>query len=531
MGADLPEPEAPESLPEVAPVRGASGSGGRVLAERVELVRLETWEPGGAFESISPFLEVDRRLLLPRPAALAKQLEGRLGGALDEAGLLGVMDAILLHYDRQGYPVVGVDAPEQEFSDGLLVLKVEIGRLGRVGVMRPKYGRDDVVQDGLSLREGALLTRPDLDRQMEWYGRTIFRRPRLFVSPGEEPATADVLIGLEESRPWRASLGYENSGPDLAGRERLLLGVAGMTPGEHVIAWQTVLGMPVSLLHAHALSWEIPLHRWQQTIRLDAAYAEVETRTPGAVGIFNNEGTSWSLGAGHQIILPRLGRWRQALVSGLEVKSTDQFVLFGAGSFSPGEVRLVHAKVSYRLERDWDDAGMVFGASLVGSPGGLIAGNDDKDFRAYDPMAGSSYVIGRVSGRGWWSPGGDWRLGLRGTAQWSDSRLLPSEQFAAGGYQSVRGIGERAFYADNGWQTSLELVTPAWQHGDTLRLRGLGFFDHAWLKNREGSSSSVSGAGVGVRMQVTEFIDLRADHGWWLDGRGSRTHFGIVLRY
>lgn len=531
IGAELPKAQPSVGLPAVSATAPSGPDRGIVFAERFSGVRLESWDGAGRFEEVSDHLVVETDLLVPASGALSRRLEEHLGAALDEMALLQVIDLVLIHYDRHGYPVVGVDAPQQDFEGGTLTLYVEVGRIGRVGVTRPRYGRDGLIRRGLFLREGEVLTRDDLDRQLDWFGRTGFRRSRLFVSPGDEPATADILIGLEESRPWRVSLGYENSGPDVAGRERILLGAAGMTPSEHVIAWQTVLGIPVSSLHAHSLSWEIPLHRWQQAIRIDAAYAEIENRTPAAIGILNNEGTSWSVSMVHRAILPRIGRWRQQLVAGIEAKGTDQFVLFGAGGFAPGEVRMFHAKASYRLERRWDDAGLSIGASLIGSPGGVLPGNDDPDFQAYDPRAGSEYVVGRLNGQGWWSPGRDWRLGVRGAAQWADSRLLPSEQFAAGGYRSVRGVGERAFIADQGWQASFEVVSPEWRAGNWMRLRGIAFFDHAWLKNRDGASTSVSGSGIGCRVRLNEYVDIRADHGWWLDGSGSRTHFGVTMRY
>lgn len=531
IGPEVPEGEVAESLPEVRPGEAMGDRRGIRLVEKLSKIRLRSWQEDGRIEVVSPGLEVESTLILPASGGLAGRLEPVLGAPLDEAGLLEIIDLILIHYDRHGYPVVGVDALEQDFGGGVLVLFVEVGRIGRVGVARPGYGDGELIQDGISLVEGDVLRRGDLDRQLDWFGRSAFRQPRLFVSPGLEPATADILIGLEESRPWRASVGYENSGPDLAGRERLLLGAVGMTRGEQIVAWQTALGIPVSSLHAHALSWEIPLHRLQQTIQIDAAYARVENRTPSALGILDNEGTSWSVAMGHRMILPRWGRWRQELSSGFELKATDQFVLFGGGAFSPGEVRLLHGKLSYRAERRWDDAGLVLAASLLASPGGLVDGNDDADFRAYDPRADSSYVLGRLSGQGWWSPGGDWRLGLRGSAQWADSRLLPSEQFAAGGYRSVRGVGEREFIADGGVQGSFEVVSPEWRGPEWLRVRGVGFFDHAWLRNDGGATTSVSGAGVGIRMRVSDYVDLRADHGWWLDGQGSRTHFGVTMRY
>ncbi|WP_338686161.1 ShlB/FhaC/HecB family hemolysin secretion/activation protein [Haloferula helveola] len=493
-------------------------------------IQLEGWEESVVEDGPEP-LRIATGLEVPEPELLARRLQPFVGGELKASDLLAIADVVLVHFDLEGYPVVNVDAPQQDFEGGVLRLVVEIGRIGKVGVTRPKYGNPESVRRGLWLRSGQPVMRSALDDQLAWYGRHVFRRPRLFVSPGEEPATADILIGLESAKPWRVNVGYENSGPDLVGRDRILIGAAGMTPGEHLIAWQTVLGTPVSSLHAHALSWEIPFHSLHQSLQLDAAYAEVLTRTLGAGQVFENEGTSWSFGALHKLPLPAMGSWRHSLRSGFEVKGTDQFVLFGAGAFSPGEVRFVHAKVAYQLERRWEDAGVAFQASLVGSPGGLISGNDDADFQAYDPSATSSYLIGRLSGQGWWSPGGDWRIGLRGAGQWSDSRLLPAEQFAAGGYQTVRGVAEREFFADNGWQASVELVTPEWAPVDWLRVRGVGFFDHAWLENRKGSAVSISGTGLGLRVRLSDYVDFRADHGWWVDGRGGRTHFGVTMRY
>ncbi|WP_325100842.1 ShlB/FhaC/HecB family hemolysin secretion/activation protein [Haloferula rosea] len=468
---------------------------------------------------------------MPSPKTLAARLETFLGHSLKQSDLWRIGDILLSHYDIEGYPVVNVEAPEQSFEGGQLVLIVELGRFARVGVTRPIYGCPEVIEAGLHLREGEVLRRSEIDDQLGWYGRSIFRRPRLFVSPGDEPATADVLIGLEESRPWRVTTGYDNSGTDLLGKDRFQLGVAGMTPAEHVISWQTVVGMPVSSLSAHALSWEIPLHRYHQTIRFDAAYARVDDRYLSNGLPLDNQGASWAVSGLHRFQLPSYRGWRHNVLSGFEVKGTDQFVLFGSGRFAPGEVRFVHAKVGYDLHRSWENAGVGLDASVVASPGNLISGNDDIDFKAYDFSADSSYVIARAAGQGWWSPGGDWRIGLRGAIQLADSRLLPSEQFAAGGYQTVRGVSEREYIADQGWHSSLEVFTPAWRPINRCQVRFLGFLDHASLGNRGGASTSLTGTGVGLRLMFGRWVDLRLDHGWRLDEPGGQTHLGLRFTY
>jgi hemolysin activation/secretion protein len=525
----VPDAKPVESLPAKEVDAGVAGTG-EILCPQLREIRLESWT-GGECTEVAPGLSVAADLLVPSPVTLAAKLVSWKGCALVEGDLITIADTILAHYDVEGYPVVGIDAPEQDLQSGTLRLLVELGRIGQVGVTRLKYGDPKAITKGLKLRRGTIIRRSELDEQMAWYGRSVFRRPQLMVSPGSEPATVDLLIALAEKKPWRATLGYENSGPELLGENRFILGVAGMTKNEHILAWQTVLGDPISSLQAHALSWEIPFHRIHQSLQLDAVYAEVLSYSVQSGLPVENTGVSWSVAALQKLSLPSLGKWRQRLTAGVEVKATNQFVLFGGAAFSPGEVRLVNGKINYGLSRDWDNAGFSMESTLLGAPGGLIPGNDDEDFQVYDPQAVANYAIARIAGQGWWSPGGDWRIGLRGTAQAASTRLLPVEQFAAGGYQTVRGISERDYYADHGWQTSLELYAPAITVKNRYQMRFLAFNDQASLQNEGEDPAWFSSVGVGARIKMSEEVDLRLDHGWRLDDQDSRFHVGFQITF
>ncbi|WP_193214528.1 ShlB/FhaC/HecB family hemolysin secretion/activation protein [Luteolibacter marinus] len=530
-GVEARVPEAPEveSLPAVSAGEGSADEGDE-LARRLERVVLTTRD-GGAETGIGEGVAATDGLDVPSPRTLAARLGPWLGRPLTGGGLAALADEILIHYDVEGFPIVSLEVPEQDLSGGVLRIQVEIGRYGEVGVSRPKHGNPTAVQKGLLLRRGAVVRRSDIDEQMAWYGRTPFRHPRLFVSPGLEPATADLLIAFEEGRPWRVTLGYENSGPDLLGRDRLLLGVAGVTPGEHLLAWQSVVGMPASSLFANALRWEVPFHALHQVLQVDAAYAEVASRYASSGMPVESEGSSWALTAMQKVPLPAIGRWRQAMGAGFELKGTDQFLLFGGDSVAPGEVVLFHGKLSHELSRRWARGGASMESSLVVSPGGLGGNNTDAAFKAYDPTVDASYVIGRMNGSGWWRPAGDWQVRVRGEIQVADSRLLPAEQFAAGGYQTVRGAGEREYFADNGWQGSLELYSPLIEAGEAASFRVLTFFDYAALDDRGGPSSSLSGAGLGLRMKLAGRADLRFDHGWRLDEEENRSHLGVSFTF
>ena len=530
-GVEPRVPEAPvtESLP---PVRAAAqeAASGEVLAGRLERILLVSPESGEEME-LAAGLMASRSLQIPSPRTLRARLRRWLGQSLTAGGLAALADEILLHFDGEGFPVVSLQAPEQDLSNGVLRLVIEIGRYGEVGVSRPKHGNPEALRKGLLLRSGDLVRRAELDEQVAWYGRTVFRQPRIFVSPGLAPATADLLIGFEESRPWRVSSGFENSGPDLLGRDRLLLGVAGLTAGEHLIAWQSVIGTPASSLRANALRWEVPFHGSHQLLQLDAAYAEVRSRYASGGLPIDSEGSSWSLAALQKVPLPAAGGWRQHWGFGFELKGTDQFLLFGGGSLSPGEVVFFNGKLSHGISRTWENGGASLESSLIAAPGGMSSNNSDDAFRAYDPAAASSYLIGRMAGESWWSPGRDWQFHLRGAAQISDSRLLPAEQFAAGGYQTVRGVSEREVSGDGGWQASFEVHSPLISPLKGCDFRILAFLDHAGLENQGGNSASLTGTGLGFRMRVAERIDLRFDHGWRIDDDENRSHFGINVSF
>lgn len=518
-----------ESLPEVT-VAGAGGVGaGGVLVEGFSAMVVSG--PGGAVGVEGDgVLRVGDGVLLPGQERLALLFEGWKGRCLREGDLVEMLDRLLVHYDRSGYPVVAVNLPVQDFADGVVRVVVDVGRYVGVAVSRPRHGSPGVVAEGLRLEPGELIRRDELEGQLWWMGRTLFRRPRLFASPAE--GGADILIALEERRPWRVTAGFDNANVPELGEERVFVGAAGLLPNEHLLGWQTVSGAPVSGFSAHAMSWEVPFSRARQTLTVEAAYAEVST-SEGVLGqVLESEGKSWSAAMTQRVFLPVWGGWRHRAGVGLEVRGTDQFLLFGGAGFSPGEVRMAHLRLVHDIQREWASGAVGLEGVVLASPGGLVAGNDDGSFRAYDSEADSSYLAARLQASGWWSPGGDWRIGGRVTGQWADSRLLPSEQFAVGGHQTVRGVEERAVFGDGGWHASVELLSPAVRWGRAAGgVRFVGFIDHAETWREGGSGESLSGAGLGVRVRWRDGIDLRLDQGWRLDAAGGQTHFGVVINF
>jgi hemolysin activation/secretion protein len=101
------------------------------------------------------------------------------------------------------------------------------------------------------------------------------------------------------------------------------------------------------------------------------------------------------------------------------------------------------------------------------------------------------------------SPG--WVLTARADGQWASEPLISSEQFGAGGVNSVRGYREGDVFGDTGWHVSLEQQTPplvvGMVYGNTpLTLRGSVYTDYArvFLLDPEGRQGSTPLESVGL---------------------------------
>jgi hemolysin activation/secretion protein len=104
--------------------------------------------------------------------------------------------------------------------------------------------------------------------------------------------------------------------------------------------------------------------------------------------------------------------------------------------------------------------------------------------------------------------------------QASSGALVPTEQFVAGGAESVRGYleGERA--GDSGVRATIELRTPQFSLGGTdsvWRLSGLAFLDAARLKTDRQAGDTLPeiqrlrGAGFGLRFAAPRGVTAEVD--------------------
>ena len=151
----------------------------------------------------------------------------------------------------------------------------------------------------------------------------------------------------------------------------------------------------------------------------------------------------------------------------------------------------------------------------------------------------------------------DWSLFVKFEGQVADGALIPAEQFAAGGMNTVRGYDERALLGDHGGVATIELRTPILQDLSTRpfkssheedpngrvvdRLQALLFLDSGFITRTEllqgeKRNEGVSSVGLGLRWALSRYAQVRADAGYRIDklydqDRGVGFHLSAQIQY
>ena len=477
---------------------------------------------------------------------------------------------IIQYYHSHGHMLVDVLYEPQDVSSGMLQVMVLEGKLKQIKMQnkdgRPYtngYSNPLLLKKSLFQKEGQPVLSRDLYADLDWLNRNPFRKVQPLFEPGGGFAESDLLLRIDDRRPFEVSAGYENTGSRETSEDRIF---AGFTWGnvlglhDHLFSYQFTASPDFEGLRAHVASYTMPLP-WRHALRVFGSYVDVMgDLSSGAL-----EGSSYQASLRYDVPLPALWRIRHEFSAGLDFKSSDNNLIFGVSQpvNTPTEIFQMVFGYTAGLADSWGQSAIA--AQFVYSPGGVTEKNSDSFFDASHKFASANYLYGRFTAeretRLWRmmesaadESGQFLRWNLRGLFQLADGNLLASEQLGLGGYATVRGYNERQISIDEGWMISNELKSPALTPAKWLglskvkdRLEFLCFWDYAVGGNKElitvGSGEpdhyTLSSVGPGVRYSVGRYLTFRFDYGFPLTQTRidptrkdePRAHFGVSLSY
>lgn len=517
--------------------------------------------------------------LLDQLKLRAKLRSEVLGKRLSEKKILDIATRYQERCTAAGYYLALVRVVPADFSKGTLTLDIDKGRIGRMSFfdgMGPdsdesisktpftgKYYSEAQLRRQLrSLQEGdtfdyndfyravfALNAHPDVKMDTNL-------RLRKDSSAGTERRYADMEFYVREGTPFHGVVEVKNTGTESTDewRTSITLQHLNLTRHNDIFTINTLSSADLSSLLSFAASYYRPVNIGNGgALTLYGGYSDVAAEE--IVPEIDLIGTGWfaCLQASYNLVSNNKHLFNVAVSAtyrGIENKLSIQDCDTGPRE-TTDRVTLVPmtAALSYSSVKPDRLGGRNFLTSQTSfNAGSALGGSDNEELAAQRMDAKAGYVIeriqaarlqtlfGRVTKEG--ARSGEWILFLKADGQLSTGPLVPAEQKAAGGMDSVRGYQEREALGDDGVSGTIELRTPLSitpferlfgkrqgpdkpgvpDEGAT-QLQFVAFIDGAYVSLKEvtegrDSSQSLVGAGAGLRLAVTSHLQLRFDWGF-----------------
>jgi hemolysin activation/secretion protein len=444
-------------------------------------------------------------------------------------------------YQDAGYLTVAVGIPEQAVNTGVVRLEVGEGRVERLKVTGAEYTLPSHVKEQVpSLAQGEVPHFPEVQEDLGRIGRNADLRVTPLLQPGRTPGAVNVELRLEEKSPLHGSIELSNkrSADTDTGRIEATIRYDNLWQRRHSIG-VSYFAVPGNRdqIEVWGLNYSAPL----DSSFIAAFFARSNSNIPT---LFDTT----SLGSGDVIGL----RWIKPLPTrglgishsfslGLDWKDNKQDTrgLGGTGFSLSQPVKYWVMSGQYSLTIPFESGFRLRLGTTVNA--GSTAMNEryidcngtrDEQFNCRRPGTNPGFIAGRFDIEAALPLGGGWGVTADIDVQRSNEPLVNSEQFSAGGFDSVRGYLESERLGDEGERVRLELVTPAWAVAQGYGVRGRLFYDWAGLRIRQALSgqsprAALEGTGIGLRLDAPLGFSLDAD--WALalrDGAVGRTEKG-----
>ena len=502
---------------------------------------------------------VGHRSVEPGNVALAKgsdfeaAIQPYLGQPVTMKSLAELTRSIVAFFRDHDRPVVNVFVPEQSITSGYVQVVVVISRVEKLDATGAHYFSNSFLRSEVRLRPEDEVSGSELNSDLNWINRNPFLQSDVLMAPGTAPGTTDLLLRTQDRFPLRVYTGFEDSGNQFTGDDRILTGFnyGNLFGIGQQLSYQFTTGTDVNKFTAHSGTYIIPLP-WRHQLTFFGSYANSSANLGPDL---NSGGVNWQVSGRYEIPLPGTEHFTQSVTGGFDFKRSNNDLIFGVATVSNVYTDIDQFVLSYQAAYQDDYGSTSASATGFWSPGGLTNNDDDTDYMATRAGARANYAYGQLTLNRVTRLPFDFTWTVRGELQESDANLLPSEQLGMGGYETVRGYDERTANGDDGFLVSTEVATPPVSIANLFgcqkikdQLQFLGFVDYGGTSLHQvtpadvNPNSNLLGIGPGFRYVINPYVSIRFDYGFQMTDTNyvdtgfdshhhSRAHLGILVSY
>lgn len=446
-------------------------------------------------------------------------------------------DALLAQYQKKGYQSVYVDLPEQETNNGVVLLQVTETRVGRVRVVGANYSSPVEIRDQVTaIQEGSV---PDFNKaqtELMALNRTAKRQVMPLVKQGAVLGTMDVDLKVDDSSPWRGSLGLNNDRSSGTSPLRLSASIG------HDNLWQmghsasiSFYGTPQDYTNSNSWSgsYKAPLQNPNWTLEVSGYRSNSDVATIGRMNVL---GKGHSIGLKASYAMPNAGTWWHTWNLGVDFKSNDEEMranLATTGEKTP--LRYAPLNFGYSGFAQYDNYYQSIDVNLVAGTSSFFGyGSSPLEFWNKRYQSSPSFMVAKLDTSGAYTFGNGMQLYGRFSAQMTDSPLISGEQITAGGMYTVRGYSQAEIAGDYGGMGSLELRTKNYNYAWLQNLRFYTFAEAAKLNIHEplqeqNDMAWIASVGLGSSFNLGNYVTGRVDFGYpFKKGVSTKRHSPLV---
>lgn len=460
-------------------------------------------------------------------------------------------ETIATHYRETEDLRVAVTMPDQDISEGVVQLVVTPERLGTLNVKENQYTEPEILTRWVRLSTSDAINEKTLAQDVGWMNTNPFRNVNVAYQPSQIPGVTDVDLIVSDKKNWKISTGVDNTGTDPIGPIRIFAGlnINDFIFTDHTLNLQAMTADHVQEYRSYTAQYVASLP-WRNTVRLSGSY----TGTAPNRADFPQKHRQTYQASGRYVVPEWFGSnlWLDQISfeAGADFKGTNTNTLYEDDA-APVEKRLTYVGQfagSVNALRNRGGSKIAAGIDLIGSPARMLPNQIDEDFDNLRVGATPKYFYSRLTLTVDQKLPKDWKVFLQGRGQFSLSNLIPSEQFALGGYSTVRGYAEKVANGDHAVCGNFEIRTPEFgpvglwvsRFEDSLCL--LGFVDagFAWFREEVPATpidQTLLGVGPGLRYSISNYFTSRLDVGFPLldvekeSGKKPHIHFNAILSY
>ena len=423
---------------------------------------------------------------------------------------------------------VAVTLPEQDCTDGVVVVKVSESKVGEITVTGNYWFSKEKYLTYITLGQGDIVNSEELVAGVNRINNSPWRKAEIVYKAGKNSLETDIELVVEDKKPINFYAGADNTGFKITEYTRLYFGFnwGNIFDIDQSLAFSYTTSPDFSGYQSFFLDYSAPLPN-DDKLRFFGGYSRMQPEN-SSLEVAVQLGQAWQLSGRYNLLLPQSLKMHQNIDFGLDYKATNNDFIVGEVNVSNLFATILQLALDYKGALKFKKHEVSGEISLFGQPWKIGSTMTNEAYNALRPNANPLYCLVRGFAKYSYQEDNNNAFGgkIRLQGQVSSDALIPIEQFGLGGIDSVRGYVDREVNTDNAFIFNFDVRTPKvslfqyvnQKYRNLDKLCAVAFFDVAngWIYDPQVNQPSyyfLAGIGPGIRYDIANNLYTRFDLG------------------